>query len=320
MMTFRICTLLCLALAVVTVIRCDDQSSNVNDDDSPRVGNIDEETSDACDVIRRFITSDITARPKQSRLLRRYFTDFDTRRFLLRLLPRIIVTNDFTFKMPFLRGNLNKFLSLMRAPEVESLLGDLRLDFEALLVSIDSLNETDTEILQGKVTRLRDIFQNAVDSCEFPFGNRRIKKIRGKIRNLFNINIFSSLLATSQCNFGDANFDDVVANANATAGEKPTIFKIIEIFADITPFIVVEDYVDLYVTAVLRPIFYPFANRTEAEIAVNQLFVTFVDANAICGGDPFPPEVIELFDYFYNVELLEYVVAKHGLTANEVSR
>ena len=299
-------SVLCLALATTSVIRCDSDSS-----DSEGIGaNGDSgvEDSVACRAIAQYLSGDVTAPADQSQLLDSFFNNFnfDIEAFLLSNSPELIVSNDFTFDIQVLRGNFEDFQIFLNSADVQPILGEFRAQFEAVVQSVEDATQIDRPLIRSQVNQLIVDFVDAIEPCDLKFGDT--------IRNLFEIDIFGQLVASEECRLGFAEALDFIAAANDTGGLRPDVLEINEDFIAIIPFAFGENYIDTTVSLLLRPVFFPFNSTADAAISVNDVFMTYIDSETLC-GIPRIPAIVAIFDRLFNEQFLDFVIDTQGLEA-----
>ena len=301
-------SVLCLALAATSVIRCDSDSSSDNSSDGNGAnGDSGVEDSVACSAIAQYLSGDVTAPADQSQLLDSFFNDFnsDLQAFVLQNLPKLIVSNDFSFGITVLRCNFESFQNFIGSSDVQQILGDFFTAFESVVQTVEMISEADDidrPMIKRRVVQLLTDFLDAIEPCELDRYNR-------KIRNLFETDIFGQLVAIAECNAGFNVFGGLVAAANATQGFFPDILEILGGFVPITPFITGENYIRTLVPTIVAPYFFKFTSREEAAVVVNDAFLAFIDTDDICGV-ALGESDIEFFNFLYNEQYLDFIAAK----------
>ena len=300
---------LCLALAAISVIRCDSDSSSSSDSNGSE-GDSGVEDSAACSAIAQYLSGDVTAPADQSQLLSSFFDDFDFDiiAFTVYNLPKLIVTNEFSFDIQILRGNFENFRNFIASSDVESILGDFSTAFEGVVEAAGMISEADDidrPMIRQNVEQLLSDFLDAIEPCELDRYNR-------KIRNLFKIDIFGQLVASVECVVGEAAVPGLVAAANATQGIRPDILEINDAFIKIIPFAIARNYIRVLIELFIRPLFYPFESIEDAAETVNELFMMTLNTEDLCGVNPVDA-VVEIFDPLFNVQALNFVIETQGL-------
>ena len=299
-------SVLCLALAATSVIRCDSDSSDSDSNGSD--GDSGLEDSAACNAIAQYLSGDVTAPADQSRLLSSFFNDFDfdIRAFLLRNLPKLLLGDDFTFDIDVLSDNFDSFQNFTSLPIVQSILGNFSTAFENVTQTAESeTSEIDRPLIRTQVEQLLSTFLAAIVPCE-------LQEFGGIIRNLFEIDIFGGLVARAECNVGFLVVDNFITAANATQGLLPDVLQLNDGLIQTTPFIFGENYIHTLVSFVIQPIITPFTSIQDATDRVNDVVVTYVNTFKMCG--PGLANVIgDAFGRLFNELFLNFIIESQGL-------
>ena len=306
-MTKLLLSILCLALAATSVIRCDSDSSSDSDGSE---GDSGVEDSAACRAIAQYLSGDVTAPADQSQLLSSFFNDFnfDVDAFAQSNLPELIASNEFTFDIQVLRENFENFRNFINSSVVQPILGDFSTAFETVALTAQSqTGDIDRSMIRDDAEELMAEFLAAIEPCELAGFGR-------KIRNLFQIDIFGQLVASAECNAGFVALGGFIAAANATQGLRPDILEITDDLVRVSPFVASENYIRIQVTFVILQAFNRFESVQDATDAVNAAFMAYIDTDDLCGIVP-SSGTVATFNRLFNVEFLSSLIELLGLEA-----
>ena len=111
---------------------------------------------------------------------------------------------------------------------------------------------------------------------------------------------------------GAAAINGFIAAAAANQTLRPDVLLINDDLAKISPFIIGRNFIRVLVTLVIRPVYFPFESIEATAESVQEVFMTSVNIDDLCGFDP-SEAFVAIFDNLFNVEFLNFIIEAQGL-------